>query len=70
MTYNIYTPTQTYRLIDEVLFRTYTARQFQNLLAQVPEFEVAETYDFRYEFADPIKIRPETEDVVYVLRKR
>ena len=70
MTYNIYTPTQTYRLIDEVLFRTYTARQFQNLLAQVPEFEVAATYDFRYKFNNPIKIRPETEDVVYVLRKR
>jgi SAM-dependent methyltransferase len=70
MTYHIYTPTRTYRLVDEVVFRTYTARQFQHLLSRVPEFEVVATYDFGYDFQHPIKVRADTEDVVHVLRKR
>jgi hypothetical protein len=70
MTYNIYTPTETYRLIDEVIFRTYTARQFRQLLSKVPEFEIAATFDFRYKIKQPIQIRPNTEDVVYILQKR
>ena len=70
MTYSIYTPTETYRLTDEFQFRTYTARQFDQLLARVPEFEVAATHDFSYEIERPTKIRSDTEDVVYVLRKR
>jgi SAM-dependent methyltransferase len=70
MTCNIYTPTETYRLADEFTFRTYTARQFDQLLARVRDFEVAATHDFSYRITHPIKIRSDTEDVVYVLRKR
>jgi len=70
MTYAIYTPTRIYRLVDEVVFRTYTARQFRALLQRVPEFELLATYDFAYDFRRPIRVTPETEDVVYVLRKR
>jgi hypothetical protein len=36
----------------------------------VPEFEIAATYDFSYDMSEPIEIEPETEDVVFVLRKR
>jgi hypothetical protein len=39
------------------------------MMARIPEFEIAATYDFGYEIDQPIKIRPDTEDVVYVLRK-
>jgi SAM-dependent methyltransferase len=70
MTYSIYTPTEIYRLADTFVFRTYTARQFGRLLARVDEFEVAATHDFRYDIQRPIKIRSDTEDVVYVLRRR
>ena len=37
MTYDIYKPTRRQQLKDSILFRTYTARQFVELLAEVPE---------------------------------
>ncbi len=69
-TFDIYTPTRQFRLADEFTFRTYTARQLQDLLGKVPEFELIETYDFAYEIDSPITIDGKTEDVVYVLRKK
>lgn len=69
MTYSIYTPKEIYRLVDEFIFRTYTARQFARLLDRVGCFQVVATHDFGYDIDQPIKIRPDTEDVVYVLRK-
>ena len=70
MYFDVYTPLKQYRIVDEMHYRTYTAAQMRRLLAKVPEFEIAETYDFAYEIDEPIKIEPTTEDVVYVLRKR
>lgn len=70
MTYDVYTPTKQFRIEDETVFRTYTANQMAQLLLTVPEFECVGTYDFRYDLSAPIEIDPETEDVVYVLRRR
>jgi SAM-dependent methyltransferase len=70
MSYDVYTPTRTFRLVDEVRFRTYTASQFVRLLAAVGKFEVAATYDFAYDIEQPITVDDATEDVVYVLRRR
>uniref|UniRef100_A0A7C2P660 Class I SAM-dependent methyltransferase n=1 Tax=Schlesneria paludicola TaxID=360056 RepID=A0A7C2P660_9PLAN len=70
MTFDIYTPSKQFRIEDETTFRTYTAAQMQALFRAVPELEVVETYDFRYDPEWPIEINPDTEDVVYVLRKR
>ena len=70
MTFDVYTPTRSFRIADEMDYRTYTAEQLQELLAHVPEFEVAETYDFTYEIEEPIEVGPQTEDVLYVLRKK
>ncbi len=67
---DIHTPSRQFKLADEFTFRTYTAKQFQSLLGKVPGFELAETYDFAYEIDHPIEIGRETEDVVYVLRKK
>jgi len=69
MTFDVYTPSQSFQLVDEIHFRTYTAKQMQALIDRVEEFEIAETYDFSYDMGDPIEIGPETEDVVYILRK-
>jgi SAM-dependent methyltransferase len=71
MRYDITTPTKKLRLIDEnVLFRTYTAPQFRKLLKSVPQLKVVETYDFNYNINAPIKVTPQTQDVVFVLRKK
>jgi hypothetical protein len=39
-------------------------------LARVPEFALAETYDFSHDINAPIRIGPQTQDVIYVLRKK
>ena len=70
MTYDVYTPSRQFRLADEMLFRTYTARQFEQLLERVKDLELIETYDFGYEIDEPIEVDDQTEDVVYVMRKR
>ena len=69
MTCDVYTPTKTFRLNEEILFRTYTRAQFDRLLAAIPELEIAAVFDFTYQFEKPIQISPETEDAVFVLRK-
>ena len=70
LTLDVYTPTRQFRLDDEFTFRTYTAAQFRGLLSRVAELELVETYDFAYDVDEPVRVDPETEDVVYVLRKR
>lgn len=70
MTFDVYTPTSHRRIVDEMVYRTYTAAQFKKLLAKVPQLVVEELYDFCYDIEQPITIEPETEDVVYVLKKR
>ena len=70
MHYDVYTPTATRRIRNMMDFRTYTARQMRALLRRIDALEVIETYDFAYELDDPVKVGPETEDVVYILRRR
>ena len=66
----IYTPTRFQRLREEIMFRSYTAAQFQRLLKKVPDLEVVATHDFTYDINAPVDVSSATEDVVFVLRKR
>ncbi len=70
MTLDIYTPTSHRQILDEMNYRTYTAKQMQTLLARVPELEIAAVHDFDYDMETLIEIDETSEDVVYVLRKR
>jgi SAM-dependent methyltransferase len=70
MTCDVYTPTKTFRLTEEIIFRTYTRMQFQRMLAAIPELEIAAVFDFNYRYESPIQLGPETEDAVFVLRKQ
>jgi SAM-dependent methyltransferase len=70
MSFDVYTPTEQFRLEDRVVFRTYTARQMQDLFDQVPSLELTQVYDFSYDIHQPITIGSTTEDVLYVLRKK
>ena len=70
MSFDVYTPTRSFRLVNCADFRIYTARHMADLLDSVADLEVVETYDFAYNIDRPIQIGPETEDVVYVLRKK
>ena len=70
MSFDVYTPTEQIRIEDSITFRTYSDRQMSRLLGSIDGFEVTAVYDFSYDIRRPIEIGPETEDVVYVLRKR
>ena len=70
MTVDVDTPTRQFRLAEEMSFRTYTAVQFRRLLRRVADLELVETHDFAYELNRPIDVDKQTEDVVYVLRKK
>lgn len=69
-TLDVYTPTRQFRLQDELLLRSYTARQFRRLLGRVARLELVETYDFAYNIHQPMRVQATSEDVVYVLRKK
>jgi SAM-dependent methyltransferase len=70
LAFDVYTPTSHVRLVEDMPYRTYTAAQMRNLIRKVPQFETVAAYDFCYDLEAPTTIGPETEDVVYVLRRR
>ncbi len=70
MSFDVRTPTKHFKLVDVMNYRTYTRFQMKSLFKKTPAFEVCETYDFCYDVDDPITIDANTEDVVYVLRKK
>lgn len=69
MSFDVYTPTRSFRLVNRADFRTYTARQMDDLIHNTPGLEIAQTYDFAYRMDEPVTIDGSTEDVIYVLRK-
>ena len=69
MTYQVHTPTKRQQLEDTLVFRTYTAEQFRELLVQIPQWEIADTFDFHYDLQQPVVVDSTSEDVVYVLRR-
>ena len=66
--FDVFTPSRQFRIKDEFRFRTYTGKQFLNLMKAVPDFEIAETFDFAYE--DPIQMDGCTQDIVFILKRR
>ena len=68
--FDVYTPTRQFRIEDEISFRTYTLGQFNELIEDMDEIEVTAVYDFGYNIDQPILPGPETEDAVFVLKKR
>jgi SAM-dependent methyltransferase len=70
MVMHVHTPKRSFDIVDELVFRTYTAPQMRELLATARELELVATYDFSYQIDEPIEIGPETQDIVLVLRKR
>ncbi|MEO8497982.1 MAG: class I SAM-dependent methyltransferase [Planctomycetota bacterium] len=70
MTFDVYTPTKSFRMKETIAFRTYTASEMARLIKGVGSFEIAATYDFAYDIDQPVQVDGSTEDVVYILRKR
>ncbi len=70
MTFDIYTPRHQFRLTEEITFRTYTAVQMRRLLSDQKDLELIDSFDFHYDINHPVAVDAQTEDVIYVLRRR
>ncbi len=69
--FDVYKPTESFRIEDALELRSYTARQFQELLDSVDAlWEICQWYDFAYDAEEPIKVTATTEDVVVILKRR
>lgn len=68
--FDVYKPTESLRIEDALELRSYTAKQFQQLLQAVPIWEIADWFDFSYDCDAPIRLGPTTEDVVVILKRK
>ena len=70
MKIDVYTPTKHQQIEDEMIYRTYSRKQINNFFKKVPDLECAGIYDFAYDFEGPVTVTSDTEDVVFILRKK
>ncbi|MDA8745075.1 class I SAM-dependent methyltransferase [Rubripirellula amarantea] len=68
--FDVHRPSESFRIIDELVLRSYTPKQMDSLIESSDGWEVIETYDFSYELDEPIEVDSTTEDVVYVMRRK
>jgi SAM-dependent methyltransferase len=64
------TPRAHLRIVEDCVFRSYSASQIRRLFDKVGAFEPVATYDYNHSIKNPISVGPETQDVIYVLRRR
>lgn len=58
------------RVQTDMTLRSYTLAQLKKLLAQVPELQLVESYDFWYDIDEPVKLtRQDSCDTLLVLRR-
>ena len=67
--FDVHTPTRSFRIVDELVLRSYTPRQMKQLIRSSECWETVETFSFGYDLDDPIEVDGSTDDVVYVLRR-
>ena len=63
------TPDDQFLIREDMDLRLYTAGQLEDLLETVPEFELADVFDFWYDLDNPLTLDPLMEDVLLVLRR-
>lgn len=63
------TPKTVKKYRSEYSLRTYTLRQFRDLLDRAGVFEIGACYDHDYDLAKPQSPDPGSEDIVFLLRK-
>ncbi|TWT82658.1 Tellurite resistance protein TehB [Planctomycetes bacterium CA13] len=68
--FDVHRPTGSFRIEDELVLRSYKAKQMDRLIASSECWETIATYDFGYDLTDPIDVDSTTEDVIYVLKRK
>ncbi len=67
--FDVHRPSQSVRIVDELVLRSYTAPQMDRLIKSSGCWERIQTFDFHYHIDAPIEVDSASEDVVYALRK-
>jgi hypothetical protein len=67
--FDIHCPSRSFRIVDELVLRSYTPAQMNRLIRSSGCWQTLTTYDFSYDLNAPIEVDASTEDVVYVLRR-
>lgn len=67
--FDVYKPTESFRIEDVLELRSYNKNQYLKLLEAVSSWEILEFFDFGYDADSPIRLESSTEDVVAILRK-
>lgn len=68
--FDVYTPSASMRIEDVLELRSYTAKQFAELIAAAPAWELVELFDFGYDIRKPIQLTTTSEDVVAILKRK
>ncbi len=68
--FDVYKPTGSLRIEDALELRSYTAKQFQQLLNSAPMWEICEWFDFAYDADKPAVVDATAEDIVVILRRK
>ncbi len=68
--FDVHSPSRSFRIVDQLVLRSYTPKQMDRLITSSECWEVIETYDFSYDLGEPIEVDATSEDVVYVMRRR
>ena len=67
MSYEVKTPDKQFEIKEKLKFRTYTARQFEDLI-DASRFEIEAIHDFQYDIDYSFFLNETVEDAVFVLR--
>lgn len=67
--FDIHRPSGSFRIVDELVLRSYTPAQMNRLIESSGCWETVETFDFGYDIDEPIEVDKATEDVVYVMKR-
>lgn len=68
--FDVYKPTESTRIEDVLELRSYTHKQFLQMIESVSSWDMIEIYDFGYDIRQPIRLEPTTEDVVAILKNK
>ncbi|MDR3110017.1 MAG: class I SAM-dependent methyltransferase [Planctomycetaceae bacterium] len=64
------TPNKQFELHDSFPMRNYTLQNFTSLLETTNRFQIEETFTFQFDINEPTRLDEQSEDVVFVLRKK
>ncbi len=69
LTMTVKRPDESFKFVDRLHLRLYTAPQIKSLIKSVPSLKIAGVYDFWYEIDEPVKLDSEICDTVLILQK-